>query len=88
MEVEGEILPHIMPYLRPMSSITSEEMAELDSLGYKRFTFSFSRHFNSITLAKFDWLNEHHFDYRRLIDKGLALEAPIGMYNFNLSQEK
>ncbi len=27
-----------------------------------------------------DWLNEHHFDYRGLIEKGLALEAPEGMY--------
>lgn len=27
-----------------------------------------------------DWLNEHHFDYRGLIEKGLALEAPDGMY--------
>lgn len=22
-----------------------------------------------------DWLNSHHFDYRGLIEKGLALEA-------------
>ena len=28
-----------------------------------------------------DWLNSHHFDYRGLIEKGLALEAPEGMYN-------
>ena len=27
-----------------------------------------------------DWLNEHHFDYRGLIEKGLALEAPKDMY--------
>ena len=27
-----------------------------------------------------NWLNEHHFDYRGLIEKGLALEAPDGMY--------
>lgn len=27
-----------------------------------------------------DWLNEHHFDYHGLIEKGLALEAPEGMY--------
>ena len=27
-----------------------------------------------------DWLNEHYFDYRGLIGKGLALEAPKGMY--------
>ena len=28
------------------------------------------------------WLNEHHFDYRGLIEKGLALEAPKDMYKF------
>lgn len=28
-----------------------------------------------------DWLNAHHFDYRELIEKGLALAAPEGMYN-------
>lgn len=27
-----------------------------------------------------NWLNVHHFDYRGLIEKGLALEAPEGMY--------
>jgi len=27
-----------------------------------------------------DWLNASHFDYRGLIEKGLALEAPEGMY--------
>jgi hypothetical protein len=27
-----------------------------------------------------DWLNAHHFDYRGLIEKGLAIEAPSGMY--------
>ena len=27
-----------------------------------------------------DWLNMHHFDYRHLIEKGLALEASEGMY--------
>lgn len=28
-----------------------------------------------------DWLNANHFDYRGLIEKGLALKAPEGMYN-------
>ena len=27
-----------------------------------------------------NWLNSHHFDYRNLIKKGLALEAPKDMY--------
>ena len=33
------------------------------------------------SFAVIDWLNAHHFDYRELIEKGLALEAPEGMYN-------
>lgn len=33
-----------------------------------------------IDMSAIDWLNAHHFDYRDLIDKGLALEAPEGMY--------
>lgn len=28
----------------------------------------------------YDWLNAHHFDYRGLIEKGLALEAQEDMY--------
>jgi hypothetical protein len=31
-------------------------------------------------LAIIDWLNSHHFDYRGLIEKRLAFEAPEGMY--------
>ena len=31
-----------------------------------------------------DWLNAHHFDYRDLIEKGLALEAPKDMYNIKI----
>ena len=36
---------------------------------------------NSKTEKTFDWLNAHHFDYRGLIEKGLAIEALEGMYN-------
>lgn len=31
-------------------------------------------------IEEIDWLNAHHFDYRGLIEKGIALEAPDGMY--------
>ena len=31
----------------------------------------------------YDWLNAHHFDYRGLIEKGLALEAPKELYNIS-----
>jgi len=64
----------IKPYLRPMSSMTEEEINE-----YKHFV-AFSG--NPIGSANFiDWLNKHHFDYRGLIEKDLALEAKEGMYN-------
>ena len=32
------------------------------------------------SMAAIDWLNARHFDYRGLIEKGLAIEAPEGMY--------
>lgn len=40
---------------------------------------------NSIEISRInvdaiDWLNSNHFDYRGLIEKGLALEAPKDMY--------
>ena len=55
------------PYLRPMSSMTEEEKEEARNLIYATVEFT-------------DWCNEHHLDYRHLIEKDLALEAPEGMY--------
>ena len=73
---------YIKPYLRPMSSMTEEELKEfydvecMDAkVGYIKPTWNW--HF---TTNGIDWLNVHHFDYRGLIKKGLALEAPNGMY--------
>ena len=60
----------IRPYLRPMSSMTEEEKEEylnLDPLTNGWFVVA-------------DWCNFHHFDYRGLIKKGLAIEASEGMY--------
>ena len=51
------------PYLRPMSSMTEEEKKESGEL-YKK---------NTGMWDDLDWLNAHHFDYRGLIDKGLAI---------------
>jgi len=64
-----------LPFLRPMSSMTEEEENKYNSLNaYEGGIFPH-------TEEAFDWLNAHHFDYRGLIDKGLALEASEGMYN-------
>jgi len=67
----------IKPYLRPMSSMTEEEMREF----YEAWINDFSiPTIISIHPNEMDWLNAHYFDYRGLIEKGLALEAPEGMY--------
>lgn len=57
------------PYLRPMSSMTDEEEDEYEII------------IRSSLTTHIDWLNKNMFDYRGLIPKGLALEAPEGMYN-------
>lgn len=72
------------PYLRPISSMTEEEQNEyeglcLDNLALPTVKAYYNRYISTDYLH-IDWLNAHHFDYRRLIEKGLALEAKEGMY--------
>lgn len=72
----------IKPYLRPMSSITEEEMFDFhENGGALTHYFKYDIDLNCLTVSAIDWLNKHHFDYRGLIEKGLALEALEGMYN-------
>ena len=61
-----------IPYLRPMSSMNEKEKDEYDRLVMCNASWVVD-----------DWLNVRHFDYRGLIEKGLALEAPEGMYKNN-----
>ena len=58
------------PYLRPISSMTEKEWEEYHSL----------RYCDTSNADRVDFLNSHHLDYRGLIEKGLALEAPEDMY--------
>lgn len=72
-------LEETKPWLRPMSSMTLEELEE-----YRHFGDHIRDAECKIHIANFEqigWLNAHHFDYRGLISKGLAIEAPEGMYN-------
>ena len=86
----------IKPYLRPMSSMTKEEFENLKEYSelkyeqldlasfqngtYKCLDFYLSEVPSYVVILVFDWLNTHHFDYRGLIERGLALEAPVNMY--------
>ena len=58
------------PYLRPMSSMTDSE-----AIGWHKTTFG-QRWITEDNIERcIDWLNAHHFDFRGLIEKGLALDA-------------
>ena len=66
----------IKPYLRPMSSMTEEEWAEYHSYCDNYYDIYFD------TVASIDWLNEHHFDYRGIIEDDLALDCTgLNIYN-------
>ena len=73
----------VKPYLRSMSSMTEEEIKEAENISRLKYidgTFAELRQFTLINDNFVDWLNAHHFDYRGLIEKELALEAPENMY--------
>lgn len=82
----------IKPYLRPMSSMTDAEKKDFPFPYYFEWidnNFSLLCSNDEVCASigfdemyeLMDWLNAHHFDYRGLIKKGLAIEAPKGMYN-------
>lgn len=58
----------IKPYLRSISSMTEEEKSMYEGLMIGIDNISYM-------LDVIDWLNSHHFDYRGLIEKGLAIDA-------------
>jgi hypothetical protein len=70
----------IKPFLRPMSSMTEEEAMEYANCG-NIIANSPQNNYLIPNPNCVDWLNVHHFDYRGLIEKGLALKALEGMYN-------
>lgn len=65
------------PYLRPMSSMTEEERKKMVKLHVDDRCYSQIEQCDANCI---DFYNSHHLDYRGLIKKGLALEAPKGMY--------
>ena len=84
----------VKPYLRPLSSMTDEELKDLQKYSGLEYDQLFVNEYGNnswldfyleeipseVLILVFDWLNSHHFDYRHLIEKGLALEAPKDMY--------
>ena len=95
MSINGLSLEDVKPYLRPMSSMTEEELEEFRTLIFPEASCAYEDclewdaqiiggGYLQISVEDFsnvvDWLIAHHFDFRGLIPMGLALEAPEDMY--------
>ncbi len=74
----------VKPYLRPLSSMTEEECITLSRL--KPCNIDAWKYIKTpvplyvANIKQFDFFHSHHLDWRGLIPKGLALEAPEGLY--------
>ena len=58
------------PYLFPLSSMTEEQKQE-----YQYITERWMNDPSYSISDSIDWLNKNHFDYRGLIEKGVAIDA-------------
>ena len=68
-------IEYVKPYLRSMSSMTEEELVDYKSLEKQCEVLPTFAYISVSKCVIFDWLNTHHFDYRGLIEKGLAIEV-------------
>lgn len=73
----------IKPYLFPLSSMTEEQKKYINDRWGINEDFDFEidpnwgKYFVDLgdVVDYINWLNENHFDYRGLIEKGLAIDA-------------
>ena len=68
---DGVSILDFTPYLFPLSSMTDEQKSRYH-LCLTRILFARN---DSLLILLIDWLNKNHFDYRGLIEKGLAIDA-------------
>lgn len=85
----GYPITRYKPYLFPMSSMTDEQCFDfyckfvendIDYNDFKKYYFDSCSWDKVLTTISdcgdvIDWFNKYHFDYRGLIEKGLAIDA-------------
>lgn len=92
----GTPISEIKPYLIPLSCMTEEQYDEMEKMVLNDYTdhmritnelrekVDFITHWPLYSPDVIDWFHRNHFDYRGLIEMGLVLKAPDGMYNQNI----
>ena len=74
---------HVKPYLFPLSSMTEEKLKRINDAHHKDVKFIMNMMKQEVeygtdiivTHEVVDWCNQNHFDYRGLIEKGLAIDC-------------
>ena len=61
-------IEYFKPCLFPLSSMSEEQEKECQQIKQ-------SYYYDDDSFVLFDWYNKNHFDYRGLIEKGLAIDA-------------
>ena len=89
-DTNGVNIEKIKPYLFPLSSMTEEQKKEISKrYNYHNYygtrieiTYHSEGYWDNDTSCNLqdylwleDWYNKNHFDYRGLIEKGLAIDA-------------
>ena len=76
-DLRNGVITDMQIYLRPLSSMTDEEREEYRKFSYYGAAGMRDNEFTEMvavpSFEKMDYLNSHHFDYRGLIEKGLAI---------------
>ena len=81
-EIDYDITDNCKPYLRPLSSMTKDELKELGNYLSTETFVSIDGLFPVLRAQRHttNFLYSRHLDVLGLIEKGLALEAPEDMY--------
>ena len=88
-------IERIKLYLFPLSSMTDEEEKEYNILrdDVQTYHYEFGDIVDDVELCdnweSIDYLNAHHFDFRGLIEKSLALDATnLDIYEFKNNKKR
>lgn len=76
IDYDGGDCVGVIPYLFPLSSMTEEQQKEFDQLiGLELKAINDEIAHTQVTAFEVDFYNKNHFDYRGLIEKGLAIDC-------------
>ena len=80
---ENPLVEEAKPYLFPLSSMTEEQLKDVKASLHQELIDIYENGSEERKVPEYpqtwyyvqDWYNAHHFDYRGIIERGLAIDA-------------